>query len=110
MKLSKLCSQSPFVFDFLRAKLVPNGYEEMEVSSGLIAFGLFPRSLLYSSTLIKISRGLPRWVIVIGPCSALAIISPDFRDRSEVEYRIRLTYSIAVYAAIAVFVVCQALK
>jgi hypothetical protein len=70
----------------------------------------FRRSRLYSSTLIKISRGLPRCVIVIGPCKALAMISPDFRDRSEVEYRIAPLYSIAVFAATAVFVVCQALK
>jgi hypothetical protein len=42
-------------------------------------------SRLNSSTLIKISRGLPLWVIVIGPCRALAMMSPDFRERSDVE-------------------------
>ena len=45
----------------------------------------FPLSLLYSSTLIRISRGFPRCVIVMGPCRARAMMSPDLRERSDVE-------------------------
>jgi hypothetical protein len=32
-----------------------------------------------------ISRGLPRWLIETGLCKALAMMSPDLRDRSLVE-------------------------
>jgi hypothetical protein len=76
-------------------------------SSEDVGFEVLPRNRLYSSTLIKISRGFPRCVIVIGPCKALAMISPDLRERSLVEYRISGIYN---KYSIAANVVCQALK
>ena len=48
-------------------------------------FEIFSLNRLYSSTLIMISRGLPRWVMVMGACKARAMMSPDLRERSDVE-------------------------